>query len=327
MSDYAEEKIREWQNTELNILNKRLDHLSRRLYNTYEPAKYLGEPFWSRFVNWLKNPGLSDEDQKHLFRLASEIFYIGPEEFEELYRTAYSKNFATWLIDQININFTDGAFEREFSAALSQTWFCPISDSMRINGFYHINNVNTPSDFRPDWRSMAIFSDIQRLKDYCARQDIKYLVLLEDFVGGGSQMMPAVMHALELAPDVKILLIPLVICPRGAETARRLAECYSDLTFSPVLQVPQDMFVTAETNNAFYQAVSTLAHSTFHMVAPNHPGASLEKPYHPLGFPPPPDEPTGGLIVMYSNTPDNSIPLLHWTSSEWRPLFPRHSRI
>ena len=54
-----------------------------------------------------------------------------------------------------------------------------------------------------------------------------------------------------------------------------------------------------------------------------HPGGA--KPYSPFGFPH--HAPTGGMVVMQGNTPDNSLPLIHWRSSKWCPIFPRHSRV
>jgi len=41
----------------------------------------------------------------------------------------------------------------------------------------------------------------------------------------------------------------------------------------------------------------------------------------PFGF-----KGTGALVVMYSNCPNNSLPVLHNESEEWSALFPRIPR-
>jgi hypothetical protein len=46
------------------------------------------------------------------------------------------------------------------------------------------------------------------------------------------------------------------------------------------------------------------------------------KPYGPFGF-----ADTGALVVMHSNCPDNTVPIIHHSSDTWDPLFPRSSRI
>ena len=35
---------------------------------------------------------------------------------------------------------------------------------------------------------------------------------------------------------------------------------------------------------------------------------------------------TGGVVVMYSNCPNNSLPIIHDETKKWRSLFPRIKR-
>ena len=55
----------------------------------------------------------------------------------------------------------------------------------------------------------------------------------------------------------------------------------------------------------------------------NSGGVAIDagKPYTPFGY-----KRTGGLVVMHSNTPDNSLPVIHHESDTWAPIFKRHSR-
>jgi hypothetical protein len=199
---------------------------------------------------------------------------------------------------------------------------------MRINSFYHVNNIAAGADLRPDWRCLAQLGDTSKILKYCDDKGIKRLVLLEDFIGCGSQMAEAVEHAATLSPALKTLVVPLIICPAGVETIRALELKHpTALRFEPILSIPKTAFVTpVSTPNEpqLHVELRDFATQTYDLVSEGKP-IGPDKPYHPLGYPH--SEPSGGLIVMFSNTPDNTLPLIHWPSSQWSPLFPRHSRV
>ena len=157
-------------------------------------------------------------------------------------------------------------------------------------------------------------------------------MLLEDFVGGGSQSLAAVKFASTHIDDLEVLFVPMIICPDGAENARLLegqlnASRPGSLSFDPVLELPKLAFFTP-TDSSFSVAETTalrdLITATYSMVSG---GVVNGKPYHGYGFPP--NKPTGGLVVMFTNTPDNTLPLIHWrpANAAWQPVFPRHSRV
>lgn len=329
MADQIQELVRAWADPEFNEINRRLEDLERRLYYTYEPSLPPNPDFHARLTKWLDNLDVTqDESKKDIFRLAAEIFYVGPSEFIELYRCAYHGPIARWLIDQENIDLIDPAATVKLQQAVSETWFCPISDSLKINSFYKINNIPTKADFRPDWRSLAEFASAQRILEHCQKNGFKRLVLLEDFVGGGSQMKDAVSYAAECCPYLNILVVPLIICPRGVKAAAKLEAKYSDtLMFAPIVPIPQVAFLSTATTAgepAWHEKIRNFASASYSRVSGGVPEGQ-EKPYHPLGFQY--GAPTGGVIVMYTNTPDNTLPLIHWESGTWYPLFPRHSRV
>lgn len=327
MANRIEELVRAWGDPEINEINRRLSDLEKRLYYTYEPSLPPNPDFHARLGKWLDNLGVADdESQKTLFRLAAEIFYVGPSEFLELYRCAYHGPIARWLIDQENIDLLDPSASDKLQQAVMETWFCPISDSMKINSFYHVNNIPGKVDYRPDWRSLAQFGDTSKIQNYCNGK-FKRLVLLEDFVGGGSQMRKAVDYASKFGPYLETLVVPLIICPKGMKAAAELENNHaSTIRFEPIVTVPEAAFLTETPSSGepqLHTELRVFAIDTYSRVSD---GQQIgPKPYHPLGFPP--KDPTGGLIVMYTNTPDNTLPLIHWPSRTWQPLFPRHSRV
>ncbi len=96
-------------------------------------------------------------------------------------------------------------------------WFCPITDSMRINSFLKVNQLIGKSH---DTR-LAIPPQVWRFKPryLSTSTPTKYarIVLLEDFVGSGTQMESAVKHAAAISADIRVLACPLVTCPEGLQ--------------------------------------------------------------------------------------------------------------
>ncbi len=335
MGESIEQLVRRWSIDDLTKINRRVVDLERWLYKTYEPNKFGPDDFWVRLEQWLDNVP-SDAEKQLLFQLLVEILYLGPFEFEELYRCAYQGPIARWLIDTCSIDVFTPNGQKELIAAAKETWFCPVTDSFRINAFFHVNNLAAGANLRPDWHSLLKLGNTERINTYCLKNNIKRLVLLEDFVGGGSQSLAAVSFAATKVHDLKVLFVPLVICPNGAVNARQLATdlCAKRpgaLRYTAAMELPEDAFLTRDQSpyvepNTLVTALRNLIEARYLEVSGGrHPGA--EKPYHPFGFPH--SDPTGGLVVMYSNTPDNTLPLIHWRPPEgtWHPIFPRHSRV
>lgn len=332
MANPIETLIRSWGDTDLDAVGKQINFLEEWLFKSYEPDKFGDGDFQQRLIKWLDNVA-SDADKKTLFRLLPNLFYVGPVEFEELYRCAYQGPIARWLIESDNIDICAPNARERLLAAAEKTWFCPVSDSFRINAFFHINNLGAGPSLRPDWRSMYELGDVYKLNAYCATEKITRLVLLEDFVGGGSQAIKAVRFAATHVQGLQVLFVPLVICPDGVKRLRETetelcGRRANSLRYEAVMELPKNAFFTP-TESPFGEINYTddlrlLIDSTYNQVSGGT--ASPNKPYHPYGYPP--NKPTGGMVVMYSNTPDNTLPIVHWRpkNQTWNPIFPRHSR-
>lgn len=336
MDNPIEKLVREWGDNDLQKIGLRIAHLEKWLFKSYEPDKFHNGDFWLRLEKWLDNV-IDGDEKRTLFRLVVELLYLGPVEFEELYRCAYQGPIARWLIDLEKIDIFSHDAQSKIELAASETWFCPVTDSFRINAFFHVNNLAAGANLRPDWHSLLELGDGGKIGQYCIKQNIKRLVLLEDFVGGGSQSLAAVQFAATLPHGLQVLFIPLVICPDGATNARALekklcAQRANALRFESVMELPHDAFLTstqdpANVSSEYLKKIRKLIDDTYLKVSGGIPAGNL-KPYHPYGFPT--NKPTGGLVVMYSNTPDNTLPLVHWcptAKNSWNPIFPRHSRV
>lgn len=320
------EKIVHLSDSEIQLTHQKLDHLERYLYNSYEPSLPPNPDFIQRLQSWLENFAGNLEDAKVMFQSIPQLFFIGPEEFRELYQFTYNGPIARWLIDKYNIQLDDPDATNKLKQAAQETWFCPISDSLRINQFYHVNNVSSGADHRPDWRSLAKFSNavesIKGIKDECVDNGIKNIVLLEDFVGGGSQISEIFQFLSNFTSNLNILITPLMICPNGDLKTKVDLKNY-DIDYSPGLVLNHRAFVfptrIAEEQDEC-ELIRAIANSTYQQVKGTTSHGN--KPYAPFGY-----NDTGGLVVMYSNTPDNTLPMYHHPSDSWEPLFPRHSRV
>jgi len=327
MHDPIEKRVFDWDQSgqhDFREINRKINHLEKRLFYDYEPNQGPNTNFMSKLNVWLNN--LNDEaDQQTLFRLVPNLFYVGREEFNVLYREAYHTVFARWIIEVSGIDIYSRQAKDDIRRIVSETWFCPLTDSLRINQFYHVNDIPAKNDHRPDWRSLVEFGDDDKIKNYVKKHNIKQIVLLEDFIGNGTQVAKAANLAVRLFPGMPILVIPLIICPGGVKNTKALTEQYSNVAIMPVIAMSDQSFI----NDKIKGDGSKLCCDTYDLAVKSYEQVSnsavideKSDPYGPFGW-----KRTGGLIITYSNAPNNTLPLVHNVSKSWVPLFKRHKRV
>ena len=305
-------------------LKRDLEFLERELFHEYCVTKYGHAQFGKRLARWIGNL-CNDADRKDLYRVLTHLFFIGEGEQEAAYRTAYSKHVIQWLMKVSKIDPFAADASKLLAQELGATRFTEITDSFGIRSFCTINQIQT-EDLRykwegniENWDKTSFLRDVLK-EDHDGVLGRKNLVLLEDFVGSGSQMLNAVDLAAELGPRVNVLLCPLFICPEGAREARTRSDKIAHFDFSPVLEFDERFFilpVNTSHENPDFARVRHLLLKVHHKVF----GGGQE--YGPFGY-----HNTGGFIVPYSNCPDNSVPILHKKmKGSWEPLFLRNSRL
>ncbi|ASU32516.1 hypothetical protein MuYL_0613 [Mucilaginibacter xinganensis] len=325
MNDFIEKRVTEWalSDSDIREVNFRIIHLEKRLFNGYVPCKYNDSDFFIRLKNWLGN--ITDtNDQKALFEIIPNFFYVGDEEINSLYRSAYNIEIARWLINVVPINFRDTNNEAILNQAVIDTWFCPITDSFSINDFFKINNIPSRFDLRPDWHSLTELADPGAISKYVTNNNIKRIVMLEDFVGSGSQVASRVTFACSCLPKVEILCISLITCPVGVTTLNALVNKFGNLTVKHIVEIPAEYLINKAISidePIIYTKIRELADRSY-LTVTNGISPGPKKPYYPLGY-----KETGGLIILNTNVPDNSLPLIHHTSNTWAPLFKRITRV
>ena len=304
---------------EIQAVNEQVEHLAEELYSEYEPTKGPYPEFWTRLEAWLDN--LSEPDQKVLFKSLRHLFFIGDRELDNLYRVAFNEAVPMWLMDLLGLDFDHPNLEVEIQKGLDATWFCPLTDSMRINAFYHLNHISG-FDHRPDWTSLTALGSPVKIEAYLTANKIERIVLLEDFVGSGSQVAKAVRFAATLPAARPVLVLPLVLCPAGLTTFNALTAAHTNLACKPILNLHRFDFVSASAiagEPTLYSDIRQVAATAYAKITMSPSATQL---YGAFGF-----ADTGGLVVLSTNCPDNSVPFIHFQCETWNALFPRASRL
>jgi hypothetical protein len=242
-----------------------------------------------------------------------------------LYRAAFTGPISRWLMDQGELTF---AMESEnlreaLEKAARETWFCPVTDSMDIAQFHHVNLI-TGQMHRPPWKTLHRLGDMIRIREYMRAEKYSQLVLLEDFVGTGTQTRgPLLFAAKNLCPDIPVLFVPLIISGANIDSFRETFEGLDGFSFAPVSIVPKHVHLTpiAEGEEPLiFTLLREVVAKTFERV--RQPGDGEMIPLEePFGF-----GSLGMLLILYTNCPNNTVPLIHHSNVTWNALFPRVSR-
>lgn len=285
-----------------------------------------------RLSKWINNVGETEETKKRLlFEFVPQILFFGKEDFVGLYQTAFHGPITKWIIDELNLHLNDPDIDNKIATELHHhTWYCPITDSMSISDFHHANQIGGV-DYRPDFRSLIQFgNDKQKIVDFMQNhrdttgiRPLKRIVLLEDFVGWGTQVVKPLQFAASLPGDIPILFVPLIICPDGVISSKNEIVKHAHLSYGPIIELEKDLFINDDTSrllSPLEKSIKDIAKSTYPLVIGNN--ASAPRPYSKFGF-----QKMGATVVMYSNTPANTLPIVHHTSNTWYALFPRSARI
>lgn len=318
------------------ILNQ-LNYHATREWRVYLPAEHpdFNRSYMERLATWIGN--VTDEaDQKLLLEYASYINFFSHDDFTALYRTALNREICQWVADQIGAKLEpagSGTFQQEILRHIdNKTWFCPVTDSMDINEFYKVNHLKGIAH-RPGFATLQMLAEstgalnpvlAQNVIQYMANpslnplkpsESLERLVLLEDVVGSGSQCINAVRWAVANLGK-PVLFVPLILCPNGVE-ALRLEEQNSNgmLTVRPVIELRRNDLLGPERQGQQGWPITVEVEDLAGRCA-NQASLNMQ----PFGY-----KNTGCSLTLFSNTPDNTLPIVHNKprTGGWEPLFPR----
>jgi len=306
------------------VLEEILFHAECR-YWQFTPTHANAPRFLDRLLAWLTNPSLSREDKESLLRSIPHLQFVDRDDMLTLYRSAFSGPIMRWIMDQLNLDFSQlpGALEDALREGVRTTWFCPLTDSMDIAQFNHVNGISG-QEFRPTWRTLKKFGNIEKITSYMQENGLKRIILLEDFVGSGRQMKNVLnFMATHFLPNIPILVVPLIISDYGLNNIRDAVGSPAGLTILPVFVIPSHAHlpeIPSENETELMSELRNLVLSTYDIVRQPMP-PETEPLDEPFGF-----GKVGTLVILYTNCPNNTLPLIWHRAPLWKPLFARVSR-
>lgn len=318
-----------------------LRFLAREKFDRYVPTLYSSQSasFEERFHRWLNNPGLDDPQRRDLFLFAERIAFFSFDDFAAMFQNAFQGPISRWCMNQAGIRIDNDEWQADLNRErFNKTWFCPVTDSLLISVFHHVNGIEG-KDRKPTFRDLMLFGDPtkdaseNKIHQHIRHKGYSRLVLLEDFVGTGSQSFETVEWAVE-SLGLPVLFCPILIAPEGAERFRALRQKFAEkattastcaaFEFAPVFELSHDCFVhnSAIPPDELSNRICQLAHDIHTRLTKS--GQQCRE--GALGWANKDSPQQGSTVVMFSNTPNNSLPLLHHGSDQWSPLFPRVAR-
>ena len=296
-------------------LRQRYEFLARNLFADYQPTRRDSRSeqrdFMKRLELWL-GQFRDNEERLVAFRSIEYLFFAGVQEYDELYRCGYQA-IERWLLEVNELDpFTA---DESIRSELRRCWICPVTDSLLINSFLHVTGISG-QQYRPDWYSLSRLGDAEAIQEYVRSSGIRFLVLLEDFVGSGRQAAEVVGFAKSVM-DIPILVLPLIICEPGVDKIHRLCAGSGQVTLQPIVTIPYNCLIGPNPRGgepATFPPLRTLMQAHYRRLRRSLNGGGF-------GF-----GKVGSMMVTYSNCPNNTPPLYHRARPGDTALFPRLSR-
>ncbi|MCL5237159.1 MAG: hypothetical protein M1353_04845 [Nitrospirae bacterium] len=345
--DELRDKVRKWdfQSTgsadytaHYSTILDQLDYHAVRDWRVYLPAEHpdFHSNYMERLAAWIGN--LTDEAEQKLFlEYALYISFFSHDDFVALYRTALDREIKRWVAIQVGARLEShggqALHELVHREIHNHTWFCPVTDSMDINEFHKVNHlagvahrpcfasvqmeaehpINPNSQIADDWTRYMTNPSSQPL--HYASPSLKRLVLLEDIVGSGTQCLNAIRWAVANL-DKPVLFVPLILCPNGVEALRAEERRWSGrLSVRPVIELRRNDLLGPERQGQQGWPIADKVEDLAQRCA-SRSSVNMDT----FGY-----KNTGCSLATFSNTPDNTLPIIHNKPSGggWEPLFPR----
>jgi hypothetical protein len=316
-----------------------LRFLERVKFTPYIPALYSQHPasFSERLHEWLYNHEILSDEQRHdLFEFADQIAFFSFSDFTAMFQNAFHGVISRWCMSRANINLDQPDWQKKLEdERFNKTWFCPVTDSLLISEFHHVNGIEGKS-YKPVFRDLKLFGDKEKVLDYIHRNNYNGIVLLEDFVATGTQTIKTIDWAVRTL-NLPVLFCPMLIAPEGATKYKELkatlceegkrSQAIAKFEFAPIIELGNDCFVhSPDTDSSLlFSRIRRLAIEIHQRRSQSQQKCKEVGPLG-LGFWDKQSQQQGATVVMFSNTPNNSLPLLFHETDSWKPLFPRVSR-
>jgi hypothetical protein len=279
------------------------------LFSDYQPFPEKAD-FWDRLFVWLDQIGNCDTrtaDQQAMFNLIPHLLFAAERDLTSMYRAAFEGPILRWLIGQGNLDFEKANLDSELNKLRQRTWFGSLA-GMDISGFCRVNRI-IPQSYRPEFRFVAEFCDVAKVRVWLKDNNYDRIVVVEDMIGTGTQFIES-LAALRALDSLDILFVPLFITPDEFQLVRDSLEDPENrhISCEPICVLPEACLIRKDARQDEHDDIAG-----FRDVICQHGHGQF-------GF----GEDYGTLVLSFLNCPDNVPPILYEPTDV--ALFPRASR-
>lgn len=313
-----------------------LKFLARVKFQPFVPTLYSQHPisFEERLLRWLRNNRLAPEQTRNLFEFAARIAFFSFDDFTALFRSAFSGPITRWCMNQAGLGMDDSEWQTRLDEErFHRTWFCPVTDSLLISVFHHVNGIEDKAK-KPSFFDLHEFGDPTKVREHAKAKGYQRIVLLEDFVGTGGQAESSIRWAHDFL-KMPILFCPMITTNEAVSKYEKLKTEHGSMfpdqprlqnfDICPIHILSSDCFVhdVAVEPEPLFARIGELARLIHGRLDTDRPRHSKEGS---LGWWNENSPQKGAAAVLFSNTPNSSLPLIHRECENWTPLFPRVAR-
>ena len=334
-----------------------LHFLSEHFFGQYE----LNEPrlFFDVLLDWIgqfdgmvKSTGSAGEpsvlhsEARHAFILASKILFFNRNHILALLSEVWEnikKELVNISREQTKLSVTELAFQgNPVGDQLSKSLLVPLTDSSHVLEFRHhcIPEGTDPGMLMPCIDRLLLPLEMKAdnfIRDFKERHAGRHnLFIIEDFSGSGSSAKWALQKIIDHYDFKNVYFCPLILTEMARTEIESLVEparkkgvhfkIVCGITLGKEYSVAFDdstRIWASEEKSAIREISETYFLSHFNRNAYLYFDYKSKQPNTPtpLGF-----RNTGLAIVLYSNCPNNSLPIIWADDGGWKPLFRRYER-
>ena len=348
-------KIMEWTPNEVNVERPLLQALSTFKYNEYQQFS-IGTLFIESLVKWLNNFE-SIEDRKIAYKfLKNQVIFFSNNQILHLVNTTFNAIIQPILVDKtatiLNINKTQIlkiTQSEEYSKILRRSLFIGLSDGAKIDQLRRSSKLNNEQVIPTyEVNENKVQDMLEELKKSGNSENFDTVFLVDDFTASGTsyfrkegdQWKGKIYKTVKAFFDRKQPLsriinsdkdidIHLVFYVATTDAMRRIDELrkealvdskYPKLNFKIHVIQQIDSSIKDEILENEKEFIRISEKYIDESIKDRHfKKAKCDRYY--LGY----DECTLPIVLSH-NTPNNSLPLLWWTSDNFIGLFPRITR-
>lgn len=333
------------------LLNERLTFLSKHFYSTFDLTPL---PFYRNFYKWLsqfdadaENPATAlsySQELRFAFILASKLLFFNRPQMLSLANVVWEKvkhELLSDLMSEHNLSVFD-VFDIApiIQKELLLTLFAPLSDSSKFEEFRHVmpDGVHDQITIQHiDILTKPIDGGDSKYLEYLKGlyKEKKSLFIIEDFSGSGTTIIKKISSLISTYSFNSIYFCSLIITERSLKNINDAIANgkFSGRTVKVLYGLKvDDAYSIASSNGDFWSAddareLIRISYKYFNTHF--NENGYLYEDYNsvnpmsptPLGFK------NGGYpIVLFTNCPNNSLPIIWSSNSNWRPLFFRRER-